>query len=301
MTDHSVGQAVPSLQPPPQAAQPPLQPEAAGAEGYTAADDWERLPLEMRRRPQWCLGGPNKQPLDAAGGPAKVNDPETWTDFEAVTAAARRTGRAIGYVITADDGLTCVDLDVKDDASPEVIARHAAIIETLDSYTERSLSGRGWHVWVYGETGAGRRRDSVEVYSQNRFIICTGDVYRDRPIVARQTELSNMLAQMPQSSAVPVALVGDDCVDWSAAAHAAADTGELGRLFRGDWTGRYESQSEADLALVKLLVPLTLSEMECWNTFRQSKLGQRPKSLTHNDSDGYQALASLRVSRRIWA
>uniref|UniRef100_UPI003CEB5609 hypothetical protein n=1 Tax=Brevundimonas sp. TWP3-1-2b1 TaxID=2804650 RepID=UPI003CEB5609 len=25
------------------------------------------------------------------------------------------------------------------------------------------------------------------------------------------------------------------------------------------------------------------------------------QSLTHNDSDGYQALASLRVSRRIWA
>lgn len=278
MTVPCVERTAPSPQPPLQAPQPPLQSKGGAAEGRAAIDTWGRLPLAMRERPQWCLGGPNKQPLTTAGGPAKVNDPKTWTDFESVTAAARRTGRPIGYVITADDGLTCVDLDVKEGVSPEVIARHAAIIETLDSYTERSLSGRGWHVWVYGETGAGRRRDSVEVYSQDRFIICTGDIYRDRPIVGRQTELSNMLAQMPQSSAAPVVLVGDDCVDWSAAAYAAADKGELGRLFRGDWTGRYESQSEADLALVKLLVPLTLSEMECWRTFQQSRLGQRDKA-----------------------
>lgn len=33
--------------------------------------------------------------------------------------------------------------------------------------------------------------------------------------------------------------------------------GELGRLFSGDWIGRYPSQSEADLALIKLLLPIT--------------------------------------------
>ncbi|MDE2317292.1 MAG: hypothetical protein KGK06_12870, partial [Xanthomonadaceae bacterium] len=70
-----------------------------------------------------------------------------------------------------------MDLDVKDETPPEVLARFQKIIETFDSYTERSTSGRGYHIWLKGDIGAGRRRDGVEVYSQERFIVCTGNVH----------------------------------------------------------------------------------------------------------------------------
>ena len=87
-----------------------------------------------------------------------------------------------------------------------------------------------------------------------------------------------MVAQMAPEAPIALALVGDDSPDWHAATHAAEDTGELGRLFGGEWQDKYPSQSEADLALVKLLLPLTLSPRECWQTFQLSALGKRDKA-----------------------
>ncbi|MDE2561720.1 MAG: AAA family ATPase [Sphingomonadales bacterium] len=180
-------------------------------------------------------------------------------------------------MLTAEDPFCCIDMDVKDGTPAEHVERFDSIAQNLGSYTERSQSGRGVHVWVRAGIGRGRRRDGVEVYSQERFIICTGDVIQDLPIAPRQEVMANMAAQMGPP-AVEIALMGDDCPDFTAAERAASDEGELGRLFAGDWLGRYPSQSEADLALVKLLVPLTDSPMECWRTFRLSKLGQREKA-----------------------
>lgn len=240
--------------------------------------DLSRIPAELRERPQWCLAGPDKQPLTADGRAGSPTDPTTWTDFDTASRAAAARGCGIGYVQTAEDPFACIDLDVKD-ATPQVeLDRYQSIIDQFDSYTEHSQSGRGFHVWVKGKIGKGKRRDGVEVYSQARFMICTGNVVRDQPIAERQALLTNMLAQMAPEAPVEIDLTGDDCADYAAAAQAAEDIGELGRLFRGDWEGRYESHSDADLALAKLLLPITESPRECWQTFRLSKLGARDKA-----------------------
>lgn len=236
-----------------------------------------RLPPELRELHQWCVAGPDKIPLTVDGRAASSIDPSTWTDFASAQASAKRSGSLLGFMLSADDPFCCVDMDIKDSTPPEDIARFESIVESLDSYTERSRSGRGFHVWVRAGIGKGRRRDGVEVYSQERFIICTGDVIRDCPVQPRQEPLSNMVAQMGPP-ATEVQLVGDCSPDWSLATIAVDDVGELGRLFRGDWEGRYPSQSEADLALVKLLLPLTNAPMECWRTFLLSALGKREKA-----------------------
>ncbi|MDM7930029.1 AAA family ATPase [Blastomonas fulva] len=180
-------------------------------------------------------------------------------------------------MLSADDPFACIDLDVKASTPPEDVQRFEAIIDTMDSYTERSRSGLGFHVWVRGQIGKGRRRDGVEVYSQERFIICTGNIVRDRPVSDRQELLSNMVEQM-RPEPTEIAMAGDNCPDYALAERAICDEGELGRLWRGEWEGRYPSQSEADLALVKLLAPQTDSPAECWKTFRLSRLGQRDKA-----------------------
>lgn len=239
---------------------------------------WSRIPAQLRERPQWCLAGPDKRPLTVDGRAASVADPLTWTDFDTASRSAAERGCDLGYVLTADDPFTCIDMDVKDDTPRAALDRYQSIIEQFDSYTEHSRSGRGFHVWVGGKIGEGKRRDGVEVYSRSRFMISTGEVVRDRPIAERQTLLTNMISQMSADAAPASELWGDDCADFDAAARAAADTGELGRLFAGDWEGRYPSQSEADLALVKLLLPLTDSPRECWRTFRLSTLGRRDKA-----------------------
>lgn len=235
------------------------------------------IPQALRERPQWCVAGPDKRPLMTNGRAASVTDPSTWTDFDSACRAAQAAGRHIGFVLTANDSLTCIDLDVKDDTPKEHRERFDRIISAFDTYTERSKSGLGFHVWVEGKIGRGRRRDGVEVYSQERFIICTGDVVRHQPIANRQDLLANMVTLMEHPPS-DIQLTGDDSPDWALATRAVEDPGELGRLFRGDWEGRYPSQSEADLALVKLLMPHADSPLECWRTFQVSKLGDRKKA-----------------------
>jgi hypothetical protein len=242
---------------------------------------WQNIPLILRQRLQWCITpgrDDDKAPRSVDGSFASSTDPSTWGSFEDACAAAAERGWHIGYMLYQGDPYACVDLDVKDSTTAEQVERHHSIISQLDSYTEQSRSGRGWHVIVEANIGKGRRRDGVELYSQERFIICTGNVIHDRPITQRQDMLANMAEQMAPEAPEPLALVGDDTPDWSAATYAVEDTGELGRLFRGEWQGKYPSQSEADLALVKLLVPLTLSPRECWETFKLSALGKRDKA-----------------------
>ena len=64
-------------------------------------------------------------------------------------------------------------------------------------------------------------------------------------------------------------------------------------MFSGNWQGRYPSQSEADLTLVKLLLPLTESPLECWRTFRLSGLGKREKAERPDYKRRTMALAML--------
>lgn len=242
---------------------------------------WQRIPAGLRQRPQWCITpgvGGDKAPRNINGDRASSTDPSSWTDFDTASREALRRGWHIGFVLHESDPFACVDLDVKEGTQDIHIQRYEQMIATLDSYTERSCSGLGWHILIEGAIGKGRRRDGVEVYSQERFIICTGEVVRDVPIAPRQEILANMVVQMTPEAPDPVELWGEDEADLALAERAAMDGGELGRLFRGDWEGRYQSQSEADLALVQRLWPLTDSPRECWLTFLQSKLGGREKA-----------------------
>lgn len=249
------------------------------AEGPQPGEQWSRLPAELRAPRQWAVAGTDKRPMTADGRPASVTDPTTWTDFDAACRAAAAGGTLPGFILREDDPFACIDLDVKDDTTPEQMARFERVIDTMDSYTERSKSGRGWHVWVLGKVGKGRRRDGVEVYSQERFIICTGDVTRTQPVAARQPVLDKLVGEMGPPAPPEIPLTGDDQPDLALAERARNDAGDFGRLFRGELDGLgYATQSEADLALAKLLLPISASPRECWATFRLSMLGQREKA-----------------------
>src|SRR5262245_47994031 len=113
------------------------------------AERWQRIPAELRQRAQWCISpgtDTEKAPHTASGRPAKVNDSTTWTDFDTACRAATERSWHVGYMLDVNDPFTCIDLDVRD-GTPEVeVQRYEKIIAALDSYTERSRSGRGWHV-----------------------------------------------------------------------------------------------------------------------------------------------------------
>lgn len=208
-----------------------------------------------------------------------------------------RQGLDVGFVLHADDGFSCIDLDVKDaethPGKPEVwtsaddFQRFVSIINTFGSYTERSRSGKGIHVWVRGNIGRGFRRDGVEVYSQERYIICTGDVYIDQPILERGEILQNMVARMRPLDApgkVPLEELPAQVDDWYIfeIAATAANSDKFWRLWQGQWEGEFKSQSEADLALMSMFTFYSDSNAQCRALFRASKLGQREKAQKDN-------------------
>lgn len=250
---------------------------------------WANLPPKLRALKAWCIHGPNgKAPLTANGYGASVTDPETWTDFHSACMAAEIIGGGIGFVLHAGAGVTCIDLDVKDDTPQEQIDRYGSICRNFDTYTEYSKSGRGLHIWALGEIGAGCRRDGVEVYSQDRFIICTGNVLHPVPMQDRQAMLDILVGEIRQEqqrSAVELVESGEvdsDEVIWNRAT-TASNADKFNELWRGDWRALgYPSQSEADLSLLSMLCFYSKSNAQVRRLFRLSGLGKREKAVKND-------------------
>lgn len=248
---------------------------------------WASIPQELRERPQWCVAGADKRPLTASGRAASVTDPATWGSFEAVCAYASRHGLGIGYVLHESDEYTCIDLDVKDDTTTEQMQRFQKIVDTFDSYTEHSRSGRGLHVWIRGKVARGMRRDGVEVYSHERFMICTGNTLHQKPIAPRPELLYMLSADMGRTeTAQPLA--GGPEVETDEAilqrATSAANGAKFQALFSGDWQAiGHADHSKADAQLVQMLAEYSANDEQVMRLFLQSALGQRDKATKRKD------------------
>lgn len=280
----------------------------------TSVPQWERIPGEMRNLNQWLLAAPDengdlKVPTSCnlqtgAIVPGKSTGPETWLPFDFAVAAAKHYGLGIGFVISANDPFVCIDLDVKNEhnepdpskwTGPDVLQRHQFIVNTFDSYTEISQSGQGLHIWVYGAIGRGVRRDHVEVYSQERFIVCTGRVLNDKPIQERNQLVNLLASEMRQGRDQEIELVelpeehsDEEIVSWLSNAVNGAKFNALcactsdSRPRAGDGSYRemgYPTQSEADLALMSMFCFHSKSNIQCMRLFRMSGLAKRDKAM----------------------
>lgn len=257
------------------------------------------IPMELRALPQWVCAGPDKVPLSPrTGQPASVTDPNTWATFEE---AVRSGMKHVGFVLAEWDPYTIIDLDNKPSkpCTPEQWARHQKILEAFDSYTERSTSGTGYHIVVKGRIPAGVHRDNVEVYSSARYMICTGDVVRNTPIADYQQLLDVLYGEMKPADVVELddveGVMSDEEVVEMAMRAANAD--KFNELCRGDWQAMgYESQSEADFALMSIFAYYTRDNEQVRRLFRMSPLGQREKA-QKNDKYLNFALGKIRAQQ----
>lgn len=274
---------------------------------------WDCLPEELRWNRQWCVAGPKREPYSIGKSGlygASPTNPSQWLDFETASEVAEHYGMGVGYVLSNTCAYTCIDLDVVDAetqkaknrpidpsewTTQEQLNRYWKIVQAFDSYTERSASGKGLHIWVRGNIGVGCRRDGVEVYSQERFIVCTGDAVINKPI-AEKPELLNALvaeiraaqgASVTRGELVEIDPTEEDAVIWQRAVEAS-NAHKFIQLCEGRWQDLgYPSQSEADLALMSIFTFYSKSNEQCRRMFRQTGLGQREKAQKNNRALDY--------------
>ncbi len=245
------------------------------------ANNYNRIPVELRQLKQWVVADQNKVPLDPkTGRHADVTDCTTWGTFEQAVESANGHHHGIGFVFSEDNPYTFIDLDAPEDAQQQ--ARHTSIYNHFQSYTETSRSGKGVHIIVRGKVPTGARRDKVEVYPHGRYAIMTGNVLKDLPITDQQTLLDELFKGMkpaaPESDLVQVDSIVEDSELLSMASNAV-NSEKFNQLCAGQWREmNYPSQSEADFALLSILAFYSADNEQVRRLFRMSALGKRTKA-----------------------
>lgn len=271
---------------------------------------FDRIPHEMRAWPQWVVwkfeetteGKPTKVPYSPLfRGHASVTNPGTWGTFEqAVRAFEEAEGElaGIGFVLTRHDPYGFIDLDNAWQQMPdgsykypdpaEIFARQQKVFSEFASYAEFSPSGTGLHLIVKTPPVVnGRKRSAIEVYTQERFMTMTGNVYGDERPIEERGELYHMLwSQMggPASLYQNVGNAPETADDNTIIMRAleAVNGDKFRTLLEGRWQDLYGSQSEADFAFVDIVAFYTQNREQIERIFLASALGQRDKAKRRN-------------------
>ncbi|WP_405536888.1 DNA primase [Streptomyces antimycoticus] len=157
------------------------------------------VPTAMARRRQWVRHTDRKVPLSVNGRhttPASSTDPSSWCTYKA--ACRSSAGAGLGFVLTSEDRVVCIDLDhAIVDGELRPWAR--AIVKKLPStYVEVSPSGTGLHIWGYGSVGRGRKlrrgEAAIEVYDWGRYITVTRRPFEGAP--SELADLSRVIADL---------------------------------------------------------------------------------------------------------
>ena len=148
------------------------------------------VPREIKVLDQWvCADRYSKCPRSVHNlGAASSVDPSTWGTFKDVCdAVEKHIFDYIGFVFN-DNGIVGVDIDDGYDEEGFLSPLAADIIGKCKSYTEKSKSGRGFHILLKGDLPfkGKNNRNGVEIYKTARYFIMTGDVMLYDTIIDNQ-------------------------------------------------------------------------------------------------------------------
>ena len=244
----------------------------------SAKVNFVNIPQELKNNASFCLwklekrrGKPTKVPYNPKNGQlAKTNDPSTFSDFgTAMKAYAMGGWDGIGYRVS--EGIGAIDIDhcIREDGSLNDVA--ASILAFLpDAYFEKSPSGTGLRGFfrlspdfAYDKTVyyINNRQHGLEVYlpgTTNRFVTVTGDEFRAGTVTRNDEALQNLLdtfmkrkMQVSNRTVEPCSYLTDEQVIEHASRSESGD--KFKALMDGRWEEGYDSQSDADMALVSIL------------------------------------------------
>src|SRR5581483_2360815 len=267
---------------------------------------YRHIPESLKTTPNWMVyrlihdrnakakdgkpSKPRKIPFDAkTGNPGSSTDPSMWSDFNTAMAALESDRQNDGLAFAIVEPFVFVDLDKCHDPETGTTQEWALeIMADLQSYTELSPSGTGFHILCQSTKPlppTGRKKGDVEMYGDKRYFTMTGNQVPGTPSTAEDcTEELLVLHQCvfgnsaPESS--PIKTVNVPAVPATASDEAIiatcrnAKNGEkFLKLFdNGDTSAYGGDESVADAALCAILAYRTRDSEQIDRIFRSSAL-----------------------------
>jgi len=278
-----------------------------GSDDNPYREKYSRIPSELKVYDNWVLwryserqnGKQTKLPFDMQGHIASVTNKNQRSSFESVLKTLWEHNQAcassddcepydgIGFVLTKDDPFVFIDLD-QTDIPANIDLQNKICEEFSNTYSERSPSGKGLHIICRGEIPSGKRRYACEIYDTERYMTMTGDVWNDAPVAdcndkavslyesLKGNTISNGEASK-QNEDQSEKYTDDQIIE---KAMRASNGDKFKSLWEGQWQGfpEYPSQSEADQALVNMLMFYSENDEQTRRLFLASALGQRDKA-----------------------
>lgn len=211
--------------------------------------------------------------LPDGGVDDRGNSYRPWATFHE---CANCGAPAIGKLLRVDDGFVVLDLDDmrKSPRLPEHMREtywqyQQKILDEAfpHTYTERSVSGLGLHAIYKATLPGGKRADAAsdlvgaELYGHARFMLTTGNVYRNLPIAEAQPQTDRMVAAITAAGGVD-AFTEDQLTGAGLTAQQlkdklskAANKDKFKALFTEGYTSRYAQadRSETDASFAQLM------------------------------------------------
>ncbi len=246
---------------------------------------------QLSQYKQWVIHAPDKVPLRVWDGlPASPTNASDWCDYESARAFVQQFPQyGLGFVLTEADPFTVIDLDtykidLNDKLTPDEKTRlklaHSQVFERFNTYTELSPSGGGAHIWCVGVVES-RKFDAqyMEVYSKERYMTVTFNHVHGSDIAERQDLLNDLINYIDEAqprrinAGANVDLAQTLTDDQVCERAASASNGELFKaLYRGEWQGKYPTQSEADLTFCNIVAFFTDNQEQVGRIYWSSPL-----------------------------
>ena len=168
--------------------------------------DYSKIPYELRDLDQWvCCWDSSKVPMRAGVKQgASTVDPASWSSFDQACAAVdAEVYDYIGFVFN-DNHIVGIDIDTGyEDGLLTPLC--VDIIKSCRSYTEKSRSGRGVHIFVKGDLpfpGKNNQR-GVEIYKDKRYFVTTGKQICFADLIENQAGIDYVLDKYFQETPKP--------------------------------------------------------------------------------------------------
>lgn len=172
-------------------------PEQQSTDVTSVSHTLTRIPEELQALQQWVPFIVTDKGVKKPAEGYAVDKPAGWLAFPQIVELCANNNCLAAFALTKRDPYTVVDLDYPKDSkldTDNILADHARLLEIMsDTYTEQSVSGKGYHIWLKGEIDKGVKnaKACVEIYDEWRFIICTG-VSNNQPILEDQETVTGL-------------------------------------------------------------------------------------------------------------